>query len=44
MKLTIFLFIQSTVILFRVCDASGQLVIEEVGQKPLQQSMLKGEV
>jgi hypothetical protein len=35
---------KSSVILFRVSDASGQLVIEEVGQKPLQQSMLKREV
>ncbi|XP_057374251.1 gelsolin, cytoplasmic-like [Daphnia carinata] len=34
---------QSSVILFRVSDASGQLVIEEIGQKPLQQSMLKRE-
>ncbi len=30
--------------LFRVSDASGHLAVEEVGQKPLQQSMLKTEV
>ncbi|XP_057374206.1 gelsolin, cytoplasmic-like [Daphnia carinata] len=34
---------QSSAILFRVSDASGQLVIEEIKQKTLQQSMLKRE-
>ena len=32
------------VTLYRVSDATGQLAVEEVGTKPLQQSMLKKEV
>lgn len=36
--------LQSVVTLYRVSDASGQLMVEEVGQKPLQQSMMKSEV
>jgi gelsolin len=35
---------QSVVTLYRVSDATGQLTVEEVGTKPLQQSMLKKEV
>lgn len=34
---------QSVVTLYRVSDASGELVVEEVGQKPLQQSMMKSQ-
>ena len=30
--------------LYRVSDASGSLQVDEVGQKPLQQAMLKTEV
>ena len=30
--------------LYRVSDASGELVVDKVGQKPLQQSLLKTEV
>ena len=36
--------LQSVVTLYRVSDASGELVVEEVGQKPLQQSMMKSQV
>ena len=39
-----FKLFQSVVTLYRVSDATGQLAVEEVGTKPLQQSMLKKEV
>ena len=37
-------FLQSAVTLYRVSDASGSLVVDVIGTKPLQQSMLKAEV
>lgn len=38
------IFLQATVALHKVSDASGKLVFEKIVEKPLKQSMLKTEV